>query len=532
MHRSPLGSIAIGVAALLVVALTSCGNLGGDDPYTDTLQRFRDAGGLKNKIIKLPGGDRFSVGSPDGHDLVVQRYDADSKAWSPPKTVATDRQWTHEVRVAHERDTVAISADYWHEQVLGEDYSPDHSVGVVCAGLDCSRAHTFAITTFAEISADGSFVSFYDTAGFMTWSGGELSRERVTGLPSAQYEAYMAADASFRAVTGTRAGDGCRWTLSTTAPRDLHFTPQATSGVYPTEDPTCRPLAEDLGAQRVGAWVEPISGYVEFARDGEGWRELPQPVNHQAVVDTGGRSSIAPVFQRGRGLNDQYAVVYSPDGHRIMAQWAFSKSSRWSKPVTVLTTDDDTPCRSASFVRGDGGNDLWVAVRCWSGGPDAGLDQATPSDETVVMVSQNSGTVWRAVQVHRAGRIAAFMGGPLLVAGHPSVVIDEERDRTEVRLPMEDPAHDALSVYHDKLVTRIRVLPRAAACVAEVQFAQLEDQAWGPAAATTLPGVRRTAAGRCPDADLSWSREGQIATIDAKRWVVTHGTGQLRPAKR
>ena len=114
VHRSRLGSIAIGVAALLAVALTSCGSLGGGDRYTDTLQRFRDADGLKNKIVKLPGGDRFSVGSPDGHDLVVQRYDADSKAWSPPKTVATDRQWTHDVRLVartgHRRDLRGLLA--------------------------------------------------------------------------------------------------------------------------------------------------------------------------------------------------------------------------------------------------------------------------------------------------------------------------------------------------------------------------------------------------------------------------------------
>ena len=93
---------------------------------------------------------------------------------------------------------------------------------------------------------------------------------------------------------------------------------------------------------------------------------------------------------------------------------------------------------------------------------------------------------------------------------------------------MEDPAHDALSVDYEGQVTRLRVLPRAAACVAEFQVAHVDDEAWGPAAATTLPGVRRTAAGRCPDADLSWSREGQIATIDGKRWVVTEGSGQLR----
>ena len=113
----PLARIRAGAALLVAAGLAGCGS---DPAYSSDLERFGNERGVENTIVDLPGGDRLSVGSPDRHDVVVQRYDAGAGGWTTPEVVHTESQlWTHHINVARAGATVSVSVDYWVEEVLG-----------------------------------------------------------------------------------------------------------------------------------------------------------------------------------------------------------------------------------------------------------------------------------------------------------------------------------------------------------------------------------------------------------------------------
>lgn len=85
-----------------------------DGPYTRPLVRFDDDRSEANRYTNLDDrAAQLSVGSPDGHDLVVQWRAPDGHGWTAPETVWIDGQnLAIENTLRHGGGTVAIVETY------------------------------------------------------------------------------------------------------------------------------------------------------------------------------------------------------------------------------------------------------------------------------------------------------------------------------------------------------------------------------------------------------------------------------------
>ena len=508
------GRLAAPLSALTVVAAALAG-CGGDEPYDAALERFDGAHAVENEVVDLPGGDRFSAGSPDGHDVVVQRYDGDAEGWSEPTTIHTEPElWTHELDVSHAGSTAAVSIDYWEEETLDDDYAPRMTIGAVCPDARCTPGVSSGERlTHVSLSDDGGFATFRRAdGGYAAWDGGhEWTTEEVGPLPEGA-DVALAPNGSFVAATGRREGATCRYTLLITAPRGFELVERATA-TAPYDRDGCEVVVDEVGEDRVALWVEETAGTVEFVRDGDTWQPVALPVSHETVRDTGGRSTLAPFF--GRQGPDR-VVLYSPDLRTIWSQSWTVYTGVWTQPQEVATLPDGSYCRRGRVVDIRPANGFYAEIDCFDA-EDEGLDPSARPTSTVVLRSWN-GSGWSGAVVQGAGRFADT-GLGFLVAGDPAVRVDMESGQAEeVALPFPEPAIDPFVASADGWV--LRVAPRAAGgrCAATVHSAEsVTAEGWDEGPSLTVPSVD----GGCPPLDAVLRPDGRIVVSDGDGWKIT-----------
>ena len=131
--------------------------------------------GEPNRYVNLEDGEaQFSIGSPDGHRIVVQWRDPDGSGWTEPETV-----WNDEKNVAIDNTvrygggTVGILQIYTTD--VGSDSDTDSvTIGIVCRDLDCEAAEAPGIGGEAQVTPDGSTVFLgQDGKGVSLWTADE-----------------------------------------------------------------------------------------------------------------------------------------------------------------------------------------------------------------------------------------------------------------------------------------------------------------------------------------------------------------------
>jgi hypothetical protein len=343
------------IAVLVVVA--GAGWAGwltlGSDGYDQRLVRFDDDRGEANRFVNT--GDRdeqLSIGSPDGHAIVVQWRDPDGSGWSAPETVWEDRTniaVDNTVRLGGQ--TVGILQTYTPDVHDDSDIN-DVTVAIVCRAGSCDAERGRGYGGEPQVTPDGSAVYLGQSEqGAHLWTEGEGFRlARWRGHPGFAYgevspsEPVLAPDASLRVVSSRPSRGSCTFELFTSAPRtaDLTATASATLPIRGRSRSDCGSYLQTYSADWVD--VEPYDHRAPgfwFIRDGDTWtmsQEDPsglQPVDvRRGCCDTGILGFVH--------WND---LAYgSPDGRSIVVQTHFLGEERWRDPVTLTGVPDGVRC--------------------------------------------------------------------------------------------------------------------------------------------------------------------------------------------
>src|SRR5262245_54043519 len=92
MSRRGWVAVAATMGVLVTSAAVGWAVWGEDLGYRHALVKYGDRG-EPNRYVNLGDGQaQLSIGSPDGHAIVVQWRDPDGHGWTEPDTVWTDEQ--------------------------------------------------------------------------------------------------------------------------------------------------------------------------------------------------------------------------------------------------------------------------------------------------------------------------------------------------------------------------------------------------------------------------------------------------------
>jgi hypothetical protein len=331
-------------AAYLTVGDTVRDRLEGT--YTHRLERYDDGPGERNRFLNLPDGKaQLSLGSPDGHRLVVQWRDPDGRGWSAPQTVHEDRRnraVDSTVRVAG--GTVAIVETYTPD-VHDDSDIDDVDVLVTCRDVACTpgRSLTRAAVSEPQLTPDGSTVLYgWSEQGAIVWEQGRGYRTWRWKSPydrsSSTSEPLLAPDGSLRLVRGQLRAGACRYTLLTGKPRsgDLRRSGHSVAHLPPGQrDSMCHSYLQTYSADWVG--VEPDDHATDgfwFVRQEDGWTATTEDPSGLVAGPERGRQECCDLGIAGFIGWDSLAYG-SPDGHRITVQPHFQGEESW-EPQQVL----------------------------------------------------------------------------------------------------------------------------------------------------------------------------------------------------
>ncbi len=106
--------LALATAVLVTAAGLGWAVWGEDLRYRHALVRYDDHRGEPNRYVHLDDGEaQLSIGSPDGHRIVVQWRDPDGRGWTGPETVWSDEEnLAIENTVRYGGGTVAVRQVY------------------------------------------------------------------------------------------------------------------------------------------------------------------------------------------------------------------------------------------------------------------------------------------------------------------------------------------------------------------------------------------------------------------------------------
>jgi hypothetical protein len=255
------------LASPLAASLTACS---GDGPAYD--QKLASYPFEKAHEATLPDGNRIAVGSRTGHDVTVQWGDGDG--WSTPQEVATHALWTHDLTVKERKGTVSISADFWEQKVLDDDYSPLKTVVLVCRDHVCKQAPAPKQLSFAYPSDDGTLVSFgLDEQRMGFWEDGNFRTQEISGLPK-EFGVRVADDGSFLAIGARQVGSLCHYDLYAAPRGSVAFTLAAEGPGFPDRKP-CYAYAPDIDendGDRVSVQVDSAPHPLVFSRNDGQWK--------------------------------------------------------------------------------------------------------------------------------------------------------------------------------------------------------------------------------------------------------------------
>lgn len=357
---------SIGALAGLLVAGAVAGAAAGvawsqldDGPYAHSLVRFEDERGEANRYTNLDdGAAQLSVGSPDGHDLVVQWRDPDGRGWTAPETVWTDeRNLAVENTVRYGGGTVAIVETYTPD--TGEDSDiHDVRVAVVCRDLACEATDAGGVDAEAQVTPDGALVYVGRTErSVQLWSEGDgFHTTPWSGLPRLDHprltvsSPMLVPDGSLRVVSGRFSRGHCTFELLTSAPRsaDLSSVARRTQPLRGDLRSDCQTYVDTFSADWVAVHsFDHRASDFWFVHTGGSWTTTRRDPSGLQAIDVEGTECCDTGIVGFVHWND---VAYgSPDGRRIQVQTHFLGQETWSEPLLL---DGAPPGHRCTWLEG------------------------------------------------------------------------------------------------------------------------------------------------------------------------------------
>lgn len=370
------GALAVAAAAALVVA----GALGGwpwsgDDAYGHSLVRYGDEHGEPNRYVNLEdGAAQLSVGSPDGHRIVVQWRDPDGHGWTEPLTVWTDdRNLAIDNTVRYGGGTVAIQQVYTTD-VHSEDDTDTVTAAIVCRDRTCTAVGSPGYGSEAQVTPDGQTVLLdQDRRGVHLWTPGDgFRRARWSGHPGFEYgevspsRPVLAPDGSLRVVSSRPSRGSCTFELLVSEPgaADLSTVARSTQPLRGRALSDCASYLDTHSADWVT--VHPSDHRASdfwFVRRADGaWKTTRDDPSGLEIVDVR-RGCCDTAIAGFVHWND---VAYgSPDGRRIQVQTHLLGEETWSDPLLLHGAPRGFACTwLEGYEVGDG---FAVLMTCHSG---------------------------------------------------------------------------------------------------------------------------------------------------------------------
>jgi hypothetical protein len=503
--------VALGVVGALAVAGGTAYVVAGDDlrevvggTYSHRLVRYDDDKGERNRFLNLSDGEaQFSIGSPDGHELVVQWRDPDGHGWSRPLTVHEDRvnrAVDNTVRVAG--DTIAIVETYV------DDTSDDSDIGdievlVACRDLRCDTGRSVTVgeddaaVDEPQLTPDGRVVLFgwskegalawEDGSGFATWAWKDpFTRRTAISRP------VLAPDGSLRLVRGRPGRDGdrrtCTYTLLTSEPRqgDLTESGSTTARLPGRRGSECRSYLQTYSAAWVG--VEPDDHRTDgfwFVREGDKWTTTFEDPSGLVAGPDRGRRECCDLGIAGFIGWDSLAYG-SPDGRRITVQAHFQGEESWEPQQVLPGAPAGFRC---TFMEGGRVGDHGYAVYlvCHSGK----VENDFRGDAYAVAVSPDLRT-WDTFFVRDVvGDVQVDQAGGVAVSGRPLTSWTPEEG--VVRLGLPQPPGTTVARTEDGTYVRLTRTEGSDGCTGEAVVAEPGDTEWSepiPGSFTAEPRAR------------------------------------------
>ena len=368
-------ALALATVSVAVGASVGWAVVGGDGAYPNRLVRYADDRGEANRFVDLDdGGAQLSIGSPDGHAVVVQWRDPDGHGWTPPKTVWNDaKNVAIENTVRYGGGTVAV------EQLYSTDVHSDSdidsvTVAIVCRRLACTAQSGSGFGGEAQVTPDGRTVYLgQDEKGAHLWTPSRgIHLLPWAGHPGFEYhvvspsDPVLAPDGSLRVVSSHPSRRSCRFELLASRPgaAALSRVGIATQQLRGREESDCASYLRTYSAD----WVEvhPKDHRAPdfwFIRDGDAWTTTRHDPSGLVLLhlDHGCCDTSSVGFVH---WND--VAFGSPDAHQILVQTHLLGDESWSKPQLLrgapagyrCTWQDGAEVGTAGFV---------VIMTCHSG---------------------------------------------------------------------------------------------------------------------------------------------------------------------
>ena len=367
------GRVICAVAALL--ATGGCSLFSDDDgEYGADLVKYDNETGEPNRYVNLEDGEaQFSIGSPDGHRIVVQWRDPDGSGWTEPETVWNDEEnLAIENTVRYGGGTVGVIQTYTPDVHKDNDIGDVH-VGIVCRDRECVTGKSPGYAGEAQVTPDGRFAYLgQDEKGVTLWSLDRgIYRARWSGHPGFEYRKVspsrplLAPDGSLHVVSAPPGRGSCSFDLFSAAPgtAELERVGRSTQPMGGSSD--CSTYLETYSADWVQVSPSDPAGHTFwFVRRDGFWVGTDRDPSGFRLVDVPGRRCCDSYRAGFVHWND---VAYgSPDGHRIVVQSHLLGEESWSEPLTLPGAPRGHRCTwMDGYEVGDHG--FVVAMVCHSG---------------------------------------------------------------------------------------------------------------------------------------------------------------------
>jgi hypothetical protein len=366
-----LGRMLCAVAVLLTAV--ACAVLGDDDgAYSDELVKFDDDSGEPNRYVNLDDGRaQLSIGSPDGHAIVVQWRDPDGSGWTGPETIWDDEKNTAiDNTVRYGGGTVGIIQTYTPDVHKDSDIGDVH-IGIVCRDRSCDVGRSPGYAGEAQVTPDGSSVYLgQDEEGVTLWTSDRgIHRVRWSGHPGFEYgvvspsRPLLSPDGSLRVVGSRPSRGSCAFDLYAAAPgtADLERVGRSTQQTRGRSD--CATYLDTFSADWVQVSPSDPSGRTFwFVREGDSWVATRRDPSGLRLVDVdrGCCDTVVAGFIHWNSLASS-----SPDGRRIQVQSHLLGDEAWSEPQLL---DGAPPGVRCTYLEGhEVGDGYAVLLVCHSG---------------------------------------------------------------------------------------------------------------------------------------------------------------------